>query len=229
MPMSTNDLTTNDLASARAPTMSRRVFAQACLLPAAEALPTMALAQPRPDMHDRAAAQDIVDAARTQVGKTLHYDPAYVRIGFPLGDVPIDRGVCTDVIVRALRRARGLDLQQAIYEDVARDPRAYPRVPSGAEGPKRDPHIDHRRVPNQAAYFRRRGWALGTREGQAKPMPGDIVRWDLGGYVDHIGIVTDRRSLRGRSLVIHNIGQGALEEDVLLRWAVTGWFRVKAS
>jgi hypothetical protein len=177
-----------------------------------------------------ASGQDIVDAARLQIGRTLRYDPAYVKLAYPGGDVPVDRGVCTDVIIRALRRSRGIDLQQAIHEDIARDSSAYAGVPRSAAGPKRDPHIDHRRVPNQAAYFRRRGWAVATRlDRVTQAQPGDIVTWDLGGGLKHVGIVSDRRSsgFWRRPLVIHNIGRGALEEDVLESWVVTGWFRVR--
>src|SRR5262249_24783704 len=100
----------------------------------------------------RATGEDIVMAARSQVGITVHYDPAYRRIGYPNGDVAPERGVCTDVIVRALRRARGLDLQRAVHEDMAAHASAYPRR-WGSGG--LDTNIDHRRVPNLMMYFKR--------------------------------------------------------------------------
>ena len=82
------------------------------------------------------ADADIVAAARAQVGVTVTYDPAYRKLAFPGGDVPADRGVCTDVIVRALRVARSLDLQQRVNEDLRSHRYAYPRR-WGPRGPIR--------------------------------------------------------------------------------------------
>jgi uncharacterized protein YijF (DUF1287 family) len=171
-----------------------------------------------------AHADDIVAAARKQIGITLRYDPAYRRIAFPNGDVPLDRGVCTDVVIRALRDAKQLDLQREVNADMQAHRDAYPRKWRVA-AMKPDANIDHRRVPNQMTYFTRRGWSLPVSSNPDAYLPGDIVAWNLGGDVLHIGIVSDNR-FDGRPLVIHNIGNGAREEDILLRFEVIGHYRV---
>lgn len=173
-----------------------------------------------------AVAQDaarVVGAARSQVGVTVHYDPAYVRIGYPQGDVPADRGVCADVIVRAYR-ADGIDLQRLVHEDMAAHFAAYPHL-WGLRGP--DANIDHRRVPNLEAFFRRRGLALPVTRQAADYQPGDIVSWRLPNGLAHIGLVSDRVAAdgSGRRLMLHNIGAGTQEEDVLFAWTIVGHFR----
>ena len=176
-----------------------------------------------------AHAQDaagLVRAARAQVGVTLLYDPAYVSLKYPNGDVPIIRGVCADVVIRAFR-AEGLDLQKAVHEDMKRNFAAYPRT-WGLKRP--DPNIDHRRVLNLETFLRRRGFAQrGTFEA-GDFRPGDIVSWRLPGNLPHIGIVSDRKARdgSGRLLVIHNVGRGAREEDVLFAWPQAGHFRLRA-
>ncbi|HTU65627.1 MAG TPA: DUF1287 domain-containing protein [Steroidobacteraceae bacterium] len=169
-----------------------------------------------------ADGRDIVDAARRQVGVTLVYDGAYRRIAYPGGDVPVDRGVCTDVVIRALRAARQLDLQRAIHEDMLAHRDAYPRRGGG----RADANIDHRRVPNQMAWFARQGWSQPAAADAAAYLPGDIVAWDLGGGLKHVGIVSAARSASGVPLVIHNIGAGAREDDILFRFKVIGHFRL---
>lgn len=164
----------------------------------------------------------LVAAARSQIGVTRRYDPAYVRLAYPGGDVPQDRGVCTDVVIRALR-TQGLDLQQAIHEDMRVRFRTYPQD-WGMSGPDRN--IDHRRVPNQMHWFKQRGWqrAIGARA--TDYAPGDIVAWRLqGSGLLHIGIVSDRRSADGVPLVLHNIGAGTQEEDLLFQHPVIGHYR----
>lgn len=167
------------------------------------------------------ATSALVDAARAQVGVTVRYDPAYVRLSYPGGDVSDDRGVCTDVIVRALRTQR-LDLQQAIHEDMRIAFAAYPRN-WGARAPDRN--IDHRRVPNQMRWFERQGWqrTIGTTAGDFHP--GDIVAWRLRGGLLHIGIVSDRRSASGTPLILHNIARGTREEDLLFDHTIIGHYR----
>ncbi len=160
-------------------------------------------------------------AAREQVGVTVRYDPAYRRIPYPAGDVPSDRGVCTDVLVRAYRRL-GLDLQVLVHEDMVRAWAAYPKQ-WGAARP--DTNIDHRRVPNLVAFFARHGEALPVPRASADYRPGDIVTWRLPSGVPHIGILSDRRSAAGSPLVIHNIGRGVREDDVLFTFPVTGRYR----
>lgn len=168
-------------------------------------------------------ATDVVASARTQVGVTLHYDPTYARIRYPLGDVPMDRGVCADVLVRGFRAA-GIDLQQLVHDDMRAHFSAYPHA-WGLRGP--DSNIDHRRVPNLETFFRRRGFALPVTANARDYQPGDVVSWRLPNGLAHIGLVSDRRAPdgSGRPLMIHNIGAGAREEDVLFAWTQAGHFR----
>ena len=168
------------------------------------------------------AALDLAAAARAQVGVTLIYDPTYQQIAYPMGDVPILRGVCSDVVIRAFRVV-GVDLQQELHRDMARHFAAYPKS-WGLAAP--DANIDHRRVPNLATWFARQGYALKVGDDAADYQPGDVVTWALDNGRPHIGIVSDRRSEDGaRPLVIHNIGWGTREEDVLFEYRLTGHFR----
>lgn len=172
-----------------------------------------------------AAADDsnacLVESARSQVGVTVHYDPAYVRLDYPGGDVAVDRGVCTDVLVRAFRE-HGLDLQKAVHEDMRANFAAYP-ANWGLSRPDRN--IDHRRVPNLATWFRRQGHALTPSDDAADYRPGDVVTWRLSSGVPHVGIVSDRSTPAGVPLVIHNIGLGTREEDALFAFEITGHYR----
>ena len=165
----------------------------------------------------------VLEAARGQVGVTLHYDPGYTRIGYPGGDVPIERGVCTDVVVRALRAA-GIDLQRLVHEDMRQHFGAYP-ANWGLKRPDRN--IDHRRVPNLETYFRRRGMETKVSDNPSDYAPGDIVSWTVPPHLPHIGIVSDVVSPdgSGRPLVVHNIGRGTQLEDVLFRFPQRGHFR----
>lgn len=166
-------------------------------------------------------AQQLVSAARQQVGVTLGYDPVYRQLAYPGGDVPLATGVCTDVLIRALR-AQGLDLQQAVHEDMRAHFSAYPQ----SWGLKRpDRNIDHRRVPNLMTWLRRQGLAQPISQQATDYHPGDIVTWDLGRGLSHIGLVSDRRTAQGVPLILHNIGRGAQEEDILFAFTVTGHYR----
>ncbi|HEX7152097.1 MAG TPA: DUF1287 domain-containing protein [Thermoanaerobaculia bacterium] len=167
----------------------------------------------------------LIRGALAQVGVTRSYDPAYRRIPYPNGDVPMSTGVCTDVVIRAFRAA-GIDLQVLVHEDMRANFRAYPKN-WGLTRPDRN--IDHRRVPNLATFFRRRGGALPVTSRGAAYKPGDIVTWRLSSGVPHIGLVSSTK-VRGtdRYRVVHNIGSGAQHEDVLFAYEVTGhyrWFR----
>jgi uncharacterized protein YijF (DUF1287 family)/poly(3-hydroxybutyrate) depolymerase len=165
-------------------------------------------------------ADAIVRSALKQVGVTRTYDPAYVPLRYPGGDVPADRGVCTDVVVRALRPL-GLDLQKAVHEDVLRAPAPYHRI-------KRvDASIDHRRVPNQMTYFSRRGVGLPVGKDPARFRPGDVVAWQLSDGRLHVGVVASELSRRwdGGRRIVHNYGSGAVVEDRLLEWKVIGHYR----
>ncbi|WP_337244189.1 DUF1287 domain-containing protein [Luteimonas sp. gir] len=168
-----------------------------------------------------AIAHPLADAARRQVGVTVRYDPAYVRLDYPGGDVPADRGVCTDVVVRALR-TQGIDLQQRIHQDKRAHPQAYPRQWRHLTA---DPHIDHRRVPNQTTWFTRQGWSRPVVQARGDYRAGDIVAWRLDNGLLHIGIVSDRKADDRTPLVLHNIARGTREENVLLRWRIIGHYR----
>jgi uncharacterized protein len=155
---------------------------------------------------------------------TARYDPAYVRIPYPGGDVPADTGVCTDEIIRAYR-AVGIDLQKEVHEDMVQNFSSYPRKWQWVSR-RPDANIDHRRVPNLMMFFSRKGERLAITEWGEDYGPGDLVTWDLGGNVPHIGIVVDQKSpASGRYLVEHNIGQGPKIEDVLFSWKITGHYR----
>ncbi|MFP6847070.1 MAG: DUF1287 domain-containing protein [Pseudomonas sp.] len=169
-------------------------------------------------------AQRLVQDARSQVGVTLGYDPAYRRLSYPLGDVPLNTGVCTDVVIRALRR-QGLDLQQAVHKDMRANFRLYPQS-WGLSRPDRN--IDHRRVPNLMTWFKRQGWSQPLSQAASGYRAGDIVTWDLGGGLTHIGIVSDRQASSGAPLVLHNIGRGTQEEDILFAFKITGHYRIPA-
>lgn len=184
------------------------------------ALFVLLLVWPAPLLADEVALQ-LVAAARAQVGVTVVYDPSYRGLDYPGGDIPAERGVCTDVVIRAYRRL-GLDLQVAVHEDMKRAWSEYPKL-WALSGPDRN--IDHRRVPNLVTYFRRMGAALPPGDDPDSYLPGDLVTWRLPSGVPHIGIVSDRRAGRV-PLVIHNIGAGAAEEDVLFGFERTGHFRL---
>jgi len=193
--------------------------------PAARGALAIALVLMPAARHVCADNQDLVAAARKQVGVTVIYDGSYQVLDYPGGDVPIERGVCTDVVIRALRKARVIDLQKLVHEDMSAHFSDYPaRRRWGARGP--DANIDHRRVPNLMTWFRRSGYARPISIHAADYLPGDLVTWDLGGGVLHIGFISDRKAATGTPLVIHNIGAGAREEDILFRYAIIGHYRL---
>jgi len=168
---------------------------------------------------------DVVRAARQQVGVTVLYDGTYQELDYPAGDVPADRGVCTDVVVRALRVARSIDLQKLVHEDMSAHFKDYPAQRRWNAG-QPDANIDHRRVPNLMTWFRRTGHARPVTRKAADYLPGDLVAWNLGRDILHIGIVSDRKSAAGVPLIIHNIGAGTQEEDVLFHFTIIGHYRL---
>ena len=174
---------------------------------------TPALAEIRP--------QQLVRDARSQIGVTMSYDPAYRKIAFPMGDVPLSTGVCTDVVIRALR-GQGVDLQALVNKDMKAAWAAYPKI-WGLQKP--DGNIDHRRVPNLEVFFRRHGQSLSLSD-KTTFKAGDIVTWRLPqSNLPHIGIVSDKRAADGTPLIIHNIGRGTQEENVLFAYPLKGHFR----
>jgi len=170
--------------------------------------------------------EKIVAAARKQIGVTNSYVPDYVSLDFPNGDVPRTGGVCTDVVIRALRDGLSEDLQKLVNEDMRGNFSAYPKDWGLA---KPDKNIDHRRVPNLRAYFKRKGFEqpLPKAGEVSKFLPGDIVTCTVAKTLPHVMIVSDHKTPDGRPLVIHNIGGGAQEEDRLFEFPLTGHYRVK--
>lgn len=170
-------------------------------------------------------AEKLIDAAESQIGVTLIYDPAYAGLGFPNGDVPRERGVCTDVIVRAYRDAFGFDLQREVNADMKAHFSKYPKI-WGLKGPDRN--IDHRRVPNLQTFFERRNASLPVSNRAGDYVPGDLVSQMLPGNLPHIAIVTHRRSADGeRPMLVHNIGAGTRLEDRLFDFEITGRYRFR--
>jgi uncharacterized protein YijF (DUF1287 family) len=161
----------------------------------------------------------LVNDARSQIGVTTAYDPSYRQLNYPMGDVPISTGVCTDVLIRALRQ-QNIDLQQRIHDDMRAHFSKYPKT-WGLKKP--DKNIDHRRVPNIMRYFERRGYQVSDAVFKA----GDIVAWDLGKGLLHIGLVSDKTTMmRKTPLIIHNIGAGVQQDDILHRYKIIGHYRI---
>lgn len=169
----------------------------------------------------QSASARIVEGAKIQAREAATYTPGYFKIGYPQGDLNRNKGVCTDVVIRALRHA-GFDLQKMIHDDMQARFKTYPRRER-----RPDSNIDHRRCPNQMHYFRKFGKTLTNRVEQATLkhwQPGDIVYWKLDSGLDHTGILSNVRNGRGIPLVVHNLGRCA-EEDVLTQWKIVGHFR----
>jgi len=170
-----------------------------------------------------ASANPLVDAARERLTRHVVYNGAYVRLSYPGGDVPDGQGVCTDVIIRSLRAAYGFDLQKQVHEDMAANFSNYPDI-WGLTRPDRN--IDHRRVPNLETYFKRTGANLPITQNAADYKPGDIVSWRLDNNLPHIGIVSDKIGPQGTPLIIHNIGGGVREDDILFDFKIVGHFKL---
>ena len=167
----------------------------------------------------------LVDAARKQIGVTIQYDPNYSKLSYPNGDVPTNKGVCTDVIIRALRDAHGLDLQQMVHIDMATNFARYPKL----WGLKRtDANIDHRRVPNLQVYFKRHWLSLNDSKKPIDYEAGDVVTVMLPANLPHIMLVSDKMQAT-TPLVIHNIGRGTQEEASLFKYPITGHYRLNYS
>jgi len=168
----------------------------------------------------------IVSAARKQIGVTVNYDPAYVSLAYPGGDIPRERGVCTDVVIRALRDGIDKDLQKLVHGDMRANFGKYPKI-WGLKRP--DKNIDHRRVPNLMAYFKRHHTTVpvAAKPAPGKFLPGDLVTCIVPPNLPHIMIVSEKKNEDGLPLVIHNIGGGTREEDRLTDFPITGHFRWK--
>ncbi|MES2983117.1 MAG: DUF1287 domain-containing protein [Verrucomicrobiota bacterium] len=171
-------------------------------------------------------AEKIITEARKQVGVTVRYDPAYVSLEYPKGDIPRERGVCTDVVIRAIRDALDKDLQELVHIDMKANFSKYPKI-WGLKTP--DKNIDHRRVPNLMTFFTRKHISIPLPKGEEKSefLPGDIVTCTVPPNLPHIMIISDKKSAAGRPLVIHNIGSGTQEEDRIDDFPITGHYRWK--
>jgi uncharacterized protein YijF (DUF1287 family) len=195
------------------------LLSAALFLSGARSLPQSGSQSLRQDFTKR-----LVAAAIERTRHSVRYVSDYVRIPYPGGDVPPDTGVCTDEIIRSYR-AVGIDLQKELHEDISQNFSAYANKGRWSL-PHADSNIDHRRVPNLMVFFRRKGQDLPITSSAEDYAPGDLVTWDLGHGVPHIGIVVDRRSaLTNRYLIVHNIGEGPKMEDVLFNWRITGHYR----
>jgi uncharacterized protein YijF (DUF1287 family) len=164
----------------------------------------------------------LADSTLTLTKQIVRYDPTYFQIVYPNGDVPKDKGVCTDVVIRAYRKF-GIDLQKEVHEDMKANFSKYPKK-WGLLKP--DKNIDHRRVPNLMTFFTRYGTTKPITTNSKDFLPGDIVCWNLGGSVTHIGIVVNKKSADGmRYLIVHNIGAGQVMEDCLFNFKIIGHYR----
>ena len=168
------------------------------------------------------ADQALVEAAQDRLKQRITYNGAYMKLDYPGGDVPANIGVCTDVLIRSYRAAYGFDFQKAVHEDMKANFSTYPKNWSLK---RTDRNIDHRRVPNLETYLIRQGASLGISREPSDFQPGDIVSWRLAGGLPHIGIVSDRKAADGTPLIIHNVGAGPQEEDVLFLYKMNGHFR----
>jgi uncharacterized protein len=165
--------------------------------------------------------QKIIDNAIEQTKVTRSYDPAYIKLAYPGGDVPMSTGVCTDVVIRAFRSI-DIDFQKTVHEDMKKNFALYPRN-WGLNAP--DTNIDHRRVPNLMVWLKRQGKSVPLSNSGKDFLPGDIVTWDLGGGQQHIGLVSNIPATGDRLAIVHNVGSGTKAEDVLLRWKMIGHYR----
>jgi len=166
--------------------------------------------------------KQFLEAAIAQSSVTTGYDPAWVKINYPNGDVPPETGVCSDVVVRAFRKA-GIDLQKEVHEDMKRAWAEYPKR-WGARGT--DTNIDHRRVLNLMTYLSRQRKSLPVTSDRANYLPGDVVAWELSEGIEHIGVLTNLSSESNKNyLIVHNIGAGTRIEDVLMSWKIIGHYR----
>ncbi len=161
--------------------------------------------------------------AAKQLNSRVIYDSAYEKIPYPNGDVAPNKGVCTDVVIRSYRQL-GIDLQQLVHEDMKANFSAYPSKKLWGLT-RTDTNIDHRRVPNLAQFFSRKGQTKKITSNAADYIAGDLVTWQLDNGRPHIGIVIDKKSVQGVPLVVHNIGYGQISENVLFSWKITGHYR----
>jgi uncharacterized protein YijF (DUF1287 family) len=166
-------------------------------------------------------AERLVQAAMERTKLTVRYEPAYVRLDYPNGDVPADTGVCTDEVIRSYR-ALGFDLQKLVHEDMKRTFAAYPKI-WGLKST--DKNIDHRRVPNLQTFFKRRGTSLPVTQNAADYLPGDLITCTVPPHLPHVAIVVPAPNGGTTPWIVHNIGQGPKCENRLFEFPLTGHYR----
>jgi hypothetical protein len=207
---------------ARTSTRGQGAASAAAQQPAGGARPGAATTRQKPSSGSEFLDR-LAEAAVERTSQEVRYDPTYFVIPYPNGDVPAEVGVCTDEVIRSYRKL-GVDLQREVHEDIAKNFSAYPKK-WGLKKP--DTNIDHRRVPNLMVFFERKGASLPVTQKARDYRPGDVVSWDLGGGLTHIGLVVNVFSEADpeRLLIVHNIGAGPKMEDVLFNWTITGHYR----
>lgn len=167
-------------------------------------------------------SQQLSDAALALTQQQVEYDGSYFTISYPNGDVPKGKGVCCDVVIRAYRKL-GIDLQKEVHEDMERN---FSKYPKKWNLKKTDTNIDHRRVPNLMVFFTRLGKVKPISDKPEDYLPGDIVCWNLGGEITHIGLVVNKKSADGkRYLIVHNIGGGQVLADCLFSFKIIGHYQ----
>lgn len=170
-------------------------------------------------------ALKLSDAALALTKQKVVYDPSYFTMPYPNGDVPEGKGVCTDVVIRAYRKGLAIDLQKELHLDMKPNFKLYP---NNWGRKTTDRNIDHRRVYNLMVFFKRKGIEKSLTKNPDDYKPGDLVCWNLGGNVSHIGVVVNRKSTDGkRYLIVHNIGGGQVLEDCLFAWKIIGHYQYK--
>lgn len=161
------------------------------------------------------------EAAISIIDPSIAYDPTYYKLTYPNGDIPSNKGVCTDVIIRSYRKL-GIDLQKKVHEDMVKNFSIYPKK-WGLKKP--DTNIDHRRVPNLEVFFTRSGKKLKISQNKNDYKTGEIITWMINGKLPHIGIITHKKSSNGNPLIVHNVGGGQVLEDCLFNYAIVGHFK----
>lgn len=167
--------------------------------------------------------EKLSNAAISIIDETVQYDPSYIGIKYPNGDVPAKTGVCSDVVIRAYRKL-GIDLQKEVHEDMKVN---FSKYPTKWGLKKTDTNIDHRRVPNLEVFFERKGKKLEVSNNPNNYKTGEIVTWMINGKLPHIGIITHKKSIDGNPMIVHNVGGGQVAEDCLFSWKIVGHFKYK--
>ncbi|PXY41926.1 DUF1287 domain-containing protein [Flavobacterium cheongpyeongense] len=172
--------------------------------------------------------EKLSEAAISIIDPSIDYDPTYFAIEYPNGDIPVNKGVCTDVVIRSYRKL-DIDLQKEVHEDMIENFSKYPNLKKW-EMTKTDTNIDHRRVPNLEVFFERKGTKLPVSEDARDYKTGEIVTWMINGKLPHIGIITNKKSEDGkRNLIVHNVGGGQVLEDCLFEYKIVGHFKYEGA